>query len=133
MAFGNKTAKIQGLEAVVESYQTERKNLIAQINQLKDKLNAPPADIEDDYCPNFYIVTPYKGKTTTIVADGVDVVNGIYTFFNKFPCGHTEVVALYPFDEIKSVVQKYAIYVSAPPEKKTALTKKTDKTADPSI
>ena len=110
MAFGSKTAKIQDLETAIGSYKDELEHLINEISRLNE-------ESEDDYCPNFYVVTPTKGKPFTVVADGVCFTDGHYTFFDEFPCGHTQTVALYPHGSVKSIVEEGAIYAPKPPVK----------------
>jgi hypothetical protein len=127
--FGNKSKKIEYLESYNKTLNERIEALEAEIEDQTD----------DEYVPTFYVVAPAKGKPFTVVADGVCFTDGIYTFFDEYPCGHTTTVALYPYNSIKSVVEEGAIYVPEPPVKPAKPTK-TDKTvtstkttADPSI
>ena len=115
--FGSKAKQIEYLESYNKTLHERIEALEAEIKDQTD----------DEYVPTFYVVTPTKGKPFTVVAEGVVFDQGIYTFFDEYPCEHTSAVALYPDYSIKSIVEEGAIYVPAPPVKPTNLAK-ADKT-----
>lgn len=131
--FGAKAQQIQDLEAAIAKANRYNKELTNEITRLKEE---DEEDALDQYCPNFYIVTPTKGKPFTVVADGVYFADHHYTFFDQYPGG--PIVALLPESSVKSVIEDGVIYVPAKPlpEAKAVTDKKpAPKTTkkDPSI